>query len=110
MTGEGIPGLMKTVNDLLKASDILNQQPAAKVFRPLPRHKQVSITKDGDVFVVSEPELERIVSRVDMSDTTIQGQILGHWSGCTSIKHWKTPASSAETSSAAARQNGNGSQ
>jgi len=37
----------------------------------------VSITKDGDVFVVSEPELERIVSRVDMSDTTIQGQILG---------------------------------
>ena len=77
MTGEGIPGLMKTVNDLLKASDILNQQPAAKVFRPLPRHKQVSITKEGDVFVVSEPELERIVSRVDMSDTTIQGQILG---------------------------------
>jgi Obg family GTPase CgtA-like protein len=77
MTGEGIPGLMKTVNDLLKASDILNQQPAAKVFRPLPRHKQVSITRDGDVFVVSEPELERIVSRVDMSDTTIQGQILG---------------------------------
>ena len=77
MNGEGIPGLMKTVNDLLKASDILNQQPAAKVFRPLPRHKQVSITRDGDVFVVSEPELERIVSRVDMSDTTIQGQILG---------------------------------
>jgi len=30
MTGEGIPGLMKTVNDLLKASDILNQQPGGK--------------------------------------------------------------------------------
>ena len=77
MTGEGIPELMKKVNELLKASDILNREPAAKVFRPLPRHKQVSISKDGDVFVVSEPELERIVSRVDMSDPTIQGQVLG---------------------------------
>ena len=37
----------------------------------------MSISKDGDVFVVSEPELERIVSRVDMSDPTIQGQVLG---------------------------------
>jgi GTP-binding protein len=77
MTGEGIPELMKKVNDLLKASDVLGRETEAKVFRPLPRHKQVSITKDGDVFVVSEPELERVVSRVDMSDETVQGQILG---------------------------------
>jgi len=77
LSGEGIPELMKTVNDLLKASEILNQEPAPRVFHPLPRHKQVSITREGDVFVVSEPELERIVSRVDMSDPTIQGQVLG---------------------------------
>jgi len=37
----------------------------------------VSISKDSEVFVVSEPELERIVSRVDMTDPTIQGQVLG---------------------------------
>jgi GTP-binding protein len=77
LTGEGIPELMKTVNDLLKASEILIPEPAPKVFHPLPRHKQVSVSMDGDVFVVSEPELERIVSRVNMEDPTIQGQILG---------------------------------
>jgi GTP-binding protein len=77
VTGEGIAELMQTVNNLLKESEILNQAPEPKVFRPLPRHKQVSISKDGEVFVVSEPELERIVSRVDMTDSTIQGQILG---------------------------------
>jgi GTP-binding protein len=77
LSGEGIPELMKTVNDLLKASEILNQEPAPRVFHPLPRHKQVTITREDDVFVVSEPELERIVSRVDMSDPTIQGQVLG---------------------------------
>jgi GTP-binding protein len=76
LSGEGIPELMKTVNDLLKASEILNQEPAPRVFHPLPRHKQVSITREDDVFVVNEPELERIVSRVDMSDPTIQGQVL----------------------------------
>ena len=77
VTGEGISELMQTINNMLKASEILNQVPEPKVFRPLPRHKQVSIRKDGDAFIVSEPELERIVSRVDMTDPTIQGQVLG---------------------------------
>jgi GTP-binding protein len=76
-TGEGIPGLMKTINTLLKESKAQTPEPAPRIFRPLPRHKQVSISREGDAFVISEPELERIVSRVDMSDPTIQGQILG---------------------------------
>jgi GTPase len=77
VTGEGIPGLMKTINTLLKESKAQAPEPAPRIFRPLPRHKTVSISREGDVFVISEPELERIVSRVDMSDSTIQGQILG---------------------------------
>ena len=77
VTGEGIAALMQTINNMLKASEILNREPEPKVFRPLPRHKQVAISRDGDVFVVSEPELERIVSRVAMTDPTIQGQVLG---------------------------------
>jgi GTP-binding protein len=77
MTGEGIPGLMKTINALLKESKAQTPEPAPRIFRPLPRHKTVAISREGDVFVISEPELERIVSRVDMSDPTIQGQILG---------------------------------
>ena len=77
LTGEGISELMQTVNDLLKESEILMQEPAPKVFHPLPRHKQVSISREGDVFVVSEPELERIVSRVDMTDSSVQGQVRG---------------------------------
>jgi GTPase len=77
VTGQGIPGLMQTINTLLKESEVRTQEPVPKIFHPLPRHKQVSIRVEGDVFVVSEPELERIVSRVDMSDPTIQGQVLG---------------------------------
>ena len=77
LTGEGISELMQRINNLLKESEILMREPAPKVFHPLPRHKQVSISKDSEVFVVSEPELERIVSRVDMTDPTIQGQVLG---------------------------------
>jgi Obg family GTPase CgtA-like protein len=68
---------MKTINTLLKESKAQTPEPAPRIFRPLPRHKTVAISKEGDVFVISEPELERIVSRVDMSDPTIQGQILG---------------------------------
>jgi len=49
----------------------------------------VSISKDGDVFVVSEPELERIVSRVDMTDPTIQGQVLGQMTRLHVDKLWK---------------------
>jgi GTP-binding protein len=77
VTGEGISELMQTINNLLKASEILDWEPEPKIFRPLPRHKQVTISRDGDVFVVNEVELERIVSRVDMTDPTIQGQVLG---------------------------------
>jgi GTP-binding protein len=76
MTGEGIPELMKTINELLKTSEV-EEKPLPKVFRPLPRHKNVSVSKDGDVFVISESELERIVTRVNMEDPTIQGQIRG---------------------------------
>jgi GTP-binding protein len=77
VTGDGIPGLMQTVNTLLKESEVRMQEPTPKVFHPLPRHKQVTISREDDVFVVSEPELERIVSRVDMTDPTVQGQIRG---------------------------------
>ena len=77
VTGEGITELMQTVNNLLKESEILNQEPAPKIFHPVPRHKQVTISKEDDVFVVSEPELERIVARVDISDSTIRGQVRG---------------------------------
>jgi GTP-binding protein len=80
ITGEGIPELMKTVNEMLKASDIVGQETPIKVFRPLPRHKTVSVTKDGDVFVVDEPELARIVSRVNVNEPEIQGQIRGQLS------------------------------
>ena len=41
VTGEGISELMKTVLDLLKASEIKTQEHAPKVFHPQPRRKQV---------------------------------------------------------------------
>ncbi len=78
VTGEGISELMQTVMSMLKESEIQTKEPAPKVFRPQPRRRQVMISQQGDVFVVNEPELERIVARVDMTDPTVKGQVRGH--------------------------------
>jgi len=75
VTGEGISELMKTVLNLLKVSEIRTQEQAPKVFHPQPRRSPITISRQGDVFVVTEPELERIVARVDMTDPTVKTQV-----------------------------------
>ncbi len=46
-----------------------------KVFRPQPRETGINVHKDGEVFVVVAPWLERIIARVDVSDPEIRGQL-----------------------------------
>jgi GTP-binding protein len=77
VTGEGISELMQIVMSMLKESEIRTQEPAPKVFHPQPRRRQVMISRQDDVFVINEPELERIVARVDTTDPTVKGQVRG---------------------------------
>ncbi|MDD5288464.1 MAG: GTPase ObgE [Dehalococcoidales bacterium] len=76
-TGEGIAELMKTVLGLLKNTKTRTEDPAPKIFRPQPRRRPVIITREDDTFVIDMPELERIVTRVDMTDPTVTGQVRG---------------------------------
>jgi GTP-binding protein len=68
-TKEGVSELMAETMDRL--SQITRQEPARetpkKVFRPQPK-VTTEVHKEGDTFVVTSPELERLVAR--MSDTT----------------------------------------
>lgn len=76
-TGEGVSELMKTVMGLVKKSEIVEEAPAPKVFRPQPRRRQSEIIKEDNTFVIEDPELKRIVARVDMNDPTIRTQVRG---------------------------------
>ena len=68
-TGEGIAELMAETMNLLQSasgSEAGGKIPR-KVFRPQPRGVAPRVHKEGDTFVVTAPELERIVARTDMA-------------------------------------------
>lgn len=65
-TGEGLPALLASVVKLLKREPVVEERPreevAEKVFHPEPsRDNLASFRKEGDIFVVDVPGLERIV-------------------------------------------------
>src|SRR3970282_1351035 len=45
------------------------------IFRPQPRSAGVSVHKEGDVFIVASLELERLTSRVGVSDPEVRRQL-----------------------------------
>lgn len=71
-TKEGVPELMKETMGLLSRLTRQETVPkiSRKVFRPQPRVTTPTVYKEGDVFVVLAPELERIVAR--KSDTSAE--------------------------------------
>jgi len=78
-TGAGVSELMAKAMELLETvtqRERAERLPKA-VFRPKPRGVSVSVRKEGETFVVTSPELERIVARVDMSDPTVRWQMRG---------------------------------
>jgi len=79
LTGEGIPELMAEVAGMLK--DVEEQGERAeevpvKVFRPTPKGENTSVSRDGDVFVVHSPGLERVIEGSDASDAEARRQLL----------------------------------
>ncbi len=70
-TGEGVSRLMAAVAGTLAAGvegtgvDEAPQQ----VFRPQPKFDTVAVYREGDIFTVSAPKLERIVSMTDLTDS-----------------------------------------
>jgi GTP-binding protein len=78
-TGEGVGELMAEAMKLLeRVSQIEPTKRRPKVvFRPKPRGVSISVHQEGETFIVTSPELERIVARVDMTEPTVRWQIRG---------------------------------
>jgi GTP-binding protein len=78
-TGEGVAELMAEALKLLQKVGRLEpgERLPKAVFRPRPRGGGVSVHQEGETFVVTSPELERIVARVDMTEPTVRWQIRG---------------------------------
>jgi GTP-binding protein len=81
-SGEGVPELMAAALQVLQTARASEEQAAAlpgKVFRPRPRDSRVSVSKEGAIFVVSAPELERVVAGEGVSPHELRWQLDGHF-------------------------------
>ena len=78
-TGEGVAELMadtgKMLAQLIPPKREEGEEPPMKVFRPQPRDKGISVRKEGDIFVVVAPELERIIAGADTGSPEVRQQI-----------------------------------
>jgi GTP-binding protein len=76
-TGEGVTGLMTEVMNLLKRTvrEAGTAPPPKKLFHPRPRVTTLAVHREGDTFVVTAPELERIVAGMGEADSVVRGQL-----------------------------------
>lgn len=78
VTGEGVDTVVAEAMRMLSqvAAEVqVGQKIPKTVFRPQPKDVGASVYKEGDIFVVVAPELERIVARVDMTNPEVRWQL-----------------------------------
>lgn len=77
--GQGVPTLMKEAMKVLKAEadegKVITEELPVKVFKPQPREPRVKVTRVGDEFIVSAPDLERIKGGAGVSPTELRWQL-----------------------------------
>ena len=76
-TGEGVPELMAETMKILQsaAKTQAGGKIVRKVFHPQPKSVVPRVRKEGDTFVVTAPELERIVARTDVASYGIHREL-----------------------------------
>jgi len=77
-TGEGVAKLMTETKKRLNQAEAEKErgkEVPKKVFRPQPKVSRASVHKEGDTFVVSVPELERLVVREGVTSPELRGQL-----------------------------------
>ena len=81
-TGEGVPQLMAKAAEMLDSiqAEEKPEEAPLPVFRPQPRGEKVSVSKQGDVFVVSAPRLERLVATMDWENPEARSYIKAKFS------------------------------
>ena len=77
-TGEGVPELMAEIMKMLEQVSVekeAGERIPRKVFHPQPRRIGISVHKEGNIFVVVAPGVERIVARTDVTSSEVQRQL-----------------------------------
>ena len=77
-TGKGVAKLMTETKKRLNQAEAEKErgkEVPKKVFRPQPKVSRASVRKEGDTFVVSVPELERLVVREGVTSPELRGQL-----------------------------------
>jgi GTP-binding protein len=75
-TGRGVTPLMKETLQVLRSmSAPAAEEKPVKVFRPRPREAGVSVTREGDEFVISAPGLERIMGGTGVTSGELRWQL-----------------------------------
>ena len=76
-SGEGLPELMAETANMLQSaarSEAGGRVPK-KVFHPQPKSTVPRVRKEGDTFVVTAPELERLTARTDMTSPRLSREL-----------------------------------
>jgi GTP-binding protein len=77
-TGRGVPELMAEAMKMLdRTAERVEsvEKSTEKIFRPQPRGARVSVLKEGDVFVVEAPQIERILQRSSIRGSEVRWQL-----------------------------------
>lgn len=77
-TGEGVAELMAETGKVLQsvtAEEESSEKIPTKVFRPQPKGTVPRVYKEGDIFIVVAPELERIVTGADVTSPGVRWQL-----------------------------------
>jgi GTP-binding protein len=80
-TGEGVTELMTEATRLLDrvVAEVKDREKVPKtVFHPRPSGVATSVRKDGETYIITAPELERIIARVDMNNPEVRRQVQRH--------------------------------
>ncbi len=73
-TGQGVPGLMAEVLQTLKAlpADTEREKPPVNVFRPRPREPRFEVRKVGEEYLISAPDLERLIAGAGVTPSELR--------------------------------------
>ncbi|MDP6459053.1 MAG: GTPase ObgE [Candidatus Bathyarchaeota archaeon] len=78
-TGDGVGEVLDKLLEILETLPLIQgtQDEPARILKPRQETNKVSIEKDHEVFIVRSARAERIVSRVDLEDWSVQAQLWG---------------------------------
>ncbi len=76
-TGQGVAGLMAEAHKALKALPVDRErvEPPVKIFRPRPKEPRIDVRKVGEEYLISAPDLERIIAGAGVTPSELRWQL-----------------------------------